>query len=110
MLPFPSCLKPAKKLLWWLLAGTSGGLSRGKIIEQLSTRPMNAHELAEAVGLDYKTVRHHLTVLQKNRLVTTMGSGYGTMYFPSELMEENRDVFLQIWHQIGKKNKKEEGQ
>ena len=70
---------------------------------------MNANELAEAVVLDYKTVRHHLTVLQKNRLVTTMGTGYGTMYFPSELLEENWDDFNQIWNQIGKKHKKDDG-
>jgi DNA-binding transcriptional ArsR family regulator len=95
-------LKPVKKLLWWLLAGTSGGTNRGKIVEKIVNGPMNANELADVLNLDYKTVRHHLTVLQKNRLLTTMGTGYGTMYFPSNLLEENIEHFNEIWEQIGK--------
>jgi DNA-binding transcriptional ArsR family regulator len=101
-------LKPAKKLLWWLLAGSSGGLNRGRIINQLRERPMNANELSDALDLDYKTIRHHLRVLQKNNLVTTMGSGYGTMYFPSDLLEEHVETFEKIWAQIGKNIKSNE--
>ena len=69
---------------------------------------MNANELSDALALDYKTIRHHLGVLKKNKLVTTMGSGYGTMYFPSELLEEHVETFEKIWAQIGKNIKKNE--
>ena len=101
-------LEQVKKLLWWLLAGTSGGLSRGRIIEVISRKPMNANEISDELHLDYKTVRHHLGVLKKNNLVTTMGSGYGTMYFPSEILEENMKYFNEIWDEIGKNKKKDE--
>lgn len=101
-------LKQVKKLLWWLLAGTSGGLSRGKIIDAISKKPMNANEIADELHLDYKTVRHHLDVLRKNNLITTMGSGYGKMYFLSEILEDNMKYFYEIWDEIGKNKKKDE--
>jgi len=101
-------LKQVKKLLWWLLAGTSGGFSRGRIISLIVKKPMNANEIADTLCLDYKTVRHHLDVLKKNNLITTMGSGYGTMYFPSEILEDNMKYFDEIWDEIGKNKKKDE--
>ena len=102
-------LKPIKRILWWLLAATSGGVSRGRIIEALIEAPMNANEISKKLGLDYKTVRHHLKVLEKNSLVTSMGEGYAKMYFISELLEQNIECFHEIWEKIGKNkiNKKE---
>lgn len=84
------------------------GLSRGRIINLITKKPMNANEIADALHLDYKTVRHHLDVLKKNNLITTMGSGYGTMYFPSEILEENMKYFDEIWDEIGENKKKDE--
>ena len=51
---------------------------------------------------DYKTTRHHLNVLEKNRLITTIGDKYGILYFSSELLEENMHFFKEIWSKIGK--------
>lgn len=95
-------MNPVKKILWWLLAATKGGLTRGRILEKLAENPMNANELAKELGLDYKTVRHHLKVLEKNSLITSMGEGYGKMYFISELLEQNMKFFHEIWEKIGK--------
>ena len=95
-----------KKLLWWILAGSAGGMNRGRILEQLFKRPQNAHELAQLLVLDYKTIRHHLRVLEKNRLITSIGSDYGKNYFPSTLLEDNMVFFDEIWNEIGKKHKK----
>jgi DNA-binding transcriptional ArsR family regulator len=92
-----------KRLLWWLLAGSVGGVNRGRILEELLQTPHNANELSKIVSLDYKTVRHHLEVLEKNRLITSTDSGYGKMFFPSELLEQNKLVFDEIWGKIGKK-------
>ena len=76
-------------------------MNRAKIIELIRNKPMNAHEIAEKLGLDYKTVRHHLKVLEKNRLVSSTGS-YGKLYFVSEMLEENIKYFNEIWDKIGK--------
>lgn len=90
-----------KKILWWLIAGTKGGINRARIIQELNKRPYNAHQLAENLELDYKTVRHHIKVLEDNNVVTASGEKYGTMYFLSSQMEENYELFKQIWHEIG---------
>lgn len=92
---------PMKKILWWLIAGTKGGINRARIIQELNKRPYNAHQLAENLELDYKTVRHHIKVLEDNNVVTASGEKYGTMYFLSSQMEENYELFKQIWHEIG---------
>lgn len=94
-----------KRLLWWLLSGSAGGSNRGRILVELFEQPRNANELAKLLSLDYKTVRHHLRVLEKNNLATYTGSGYGKMYFPSDLLEKNREYFDEIWIKIGKKMK-----
>jgi len=62
---------------------------------------MNANQLATRLGMDYKTVRHHLTVLLKNHLIVGVGDGYGMMYFISPELELNYDEFLRIWEKIG---------
>jgi predicted transcriptional regulator len=92
-----------KRLLWWLLAGSAGGLNRARILNELFIQPHNANELAKLLNLDYKTIRHHLILLEKNRLLTTTGSGYGLVYFPSDTLEEQKAIFDEIWNKIGKK-------
>ncbi|MEM2081095.1 MAG: winged helix-turn-helix domain-containing protein [Candidatus Bathyarchaeia archaeon] len=96
-----------KYILGWLIAGTRGGVTRAKIIQVLREAPQNANQLASLLALDYRTIRHHLKVLQKNRLITTAGEGYGTTYFLSPLLEENYAVFEEILNRIWKKEKRE---
>ena len=95
-------MQAVKRLLWWILAGSVGGFNRGRILEVLLMQPRNANELSQMLELDYKTIRHHLSILEKNKLVTTSGSDYGKMYFPSNMLEENVEYFNEIWGKIGK--------
>ena len=97
-----------KRLLWWLLAGSRGGVNRARIIYTLHDMPSNANQLAEQLDLDYKTVRHHLDVLVKNEAIVPQGEGYGTVYFVSDDIEANFEDFRQIWVKIGKKGIKEQ--
>ena len=93
-----------KNLLWYLIAGTKGGETRGKIIDLLNKNPSNANKIAEMLNLDYKTVRHHLEVLEKNNIITAVNKGnYGAVYFISEIMKANMSVFDEIWGRFGKK-------
>jgi DNA-binding transcriptional ArsR family regulator len=95
--------RPLKYLLGWLIAGTRGGLSRAKIIQSLNESPKNANQLATLLEMDYRTIRHHLTVLEKNKIVTSAGEGYGKTYFLSPAMEENYAAFKEIVNKIWKK-------
>lgn len=95
--------RPLKYLLGWLIAGTRGGVTRAKIIETLKETPQNANQLANMLGLDYRTIRHHLKVLEKSKIITSAGEGYGTTYFLSQAMEENYVLFEEIVNKIWKK-------
>jgi DNA-binding transcriptional ArsR family regulator len=95
--------RPFKYLLGWLIAGTRGGATRAKIIGTLKETPQNANQLAHLLGMDYRTIRHHLQVLEKNRIITSAGNGYGTTYFLSPAMEENYALFEEILKKIWKK-------
>lgn len=95
-------MESTKRLLWWMLAGSSGGINRGRIILLLRVRPYNAHQMAGELGLDYKTVRHHIDVLVENNLLISRGDGYGKMFFLSPELEADFAVFEQIWAEIGK--------
>ena len=92
-----------KNLLWYLIAGSRGGETRGKIIEFLNKDPSNANKIAEILKLDYKTVRHHLRILEKNNIIYAENKGnYGAVYFITEIMNANFQVFSDIWDRFGK--------
>lgn len=59
--------------------------------------------VATLLGMDYRTIRHHLGVLEKNRIITSAGEGYGITYFLSPVMEENYGLFEEIVKKIWKK-------
>ena len=93
-----------KNVLYWLIANSLGGFNRGRILNELLKKPQNANELSKNLKLEYKTVRYHLKVLEENKLITSVGGGYGKTYFPSEEFEGNKQYFNEIWDKIGKKS------
>jgi len=92
-----------KNVLYWLIANSLGGHNRGKILMELFKKPQNANELSKNLNIEYKTVRYHLKVLEENKIITSVGGGYGQTYFPSEDLEANKQYFNEIWDEIGKK-------
>lgn len=88
--------------MWYLIAGTRGGDTRARMINMLVQRPYNANQLSKELGMDYKTIRHHIDVLLKHNIIVTEGDKYGTMYFLSSQMEANLDEFGIIWEKIDK--------
>jgi DNA-binding transcriptional ArsR family regulator len=94
-----------KVFLWWLIAGSKGGENRARIILELNKRPYNANKLAEKLSLDYKTIRHHMDVLDENGIVKSTGEKYGALYFLSDEMERDYDTFIDIWEEFMKNDK-----
>jgi len=85
-----------RQLLTWLTTGTKGGKNRAQIIKTLKEYPKNSNQLSIRLKVDYKTIRHHLAVLEKNKLIISAGDHYSTAYFLSELMDENYGSFEEI--------------
>jgi DNA-binding transcriptional ArsR family regulator len=85
-----------KRLLWFVLGGARGGENRAKMIHELSLRPLNLNQLAEKLGVDYRTVMHHAQVLKSNSLILIEGEKYGAMYFLSPRLQASLELFSQI--------------
>jgi DNA-binding transcriptional ArsR family regulator len=85
-----------ERILWYVLGGARGGANRARMIHRLSLRPMNLNQLAEGMGVDYRTVMHHIGVLKENKLVVSQGDGYGSMYFLSPRLEAGMGSFREI--------------
>jgi len=86
--------------LWYVLAGTRGGYNRARILRRLDERPRNPNQLADALDLDYDTVRHHLDVLTDNDVVTASGDDYGAVYLPTDRTRTHWDVVEEILEEL----------
>jgi len=90
------CHPDTKRLLWYVFAGTRGGIARIKIILVLRNFPVNTNQLTRNLGLDYKAVQHHIKVLENNNLIVKTDPKYGAIRFISPLLESNLAVFDEI--------------
>lgn len=90
----------AKRLFWYLFGGSKGARNRIRIIDILRERPSNINQLSESLGLDYKGVQHHISVLEKNNLIAKAGEKYGVLYFISDYLQHNLAAYDEIRTQI----------
>jgi len=89
-----------------LLTGTRGGLNRIQILKHLKENPVNANKLAVDLNLDYKTIQHHLKVLEQNGLIVSSNKGaYGNVYFLSPYFESQYAMLDEIWAKVNKSTK-----
>ncbi|MGA3060331.1 MAG: winged helix-turn-helix domain-containing protein [Candidatus Bathyarchaeia archaeon] len=98
--------RPMRQLIGWLIIGTKGGKTRAQIIKTLKKSPQNSNQLAAHLKVNYKTIRHHIPILEKNRLIISAGDHYSTAYFLSELMEENYELFEDITSKMDETKKR----
>lgn len=94
-----------KRVMWYLFAGMRGGVTRMKMIDILIKRPYNMNQMSKELKIDYKTVQHHIKVLEENRLITSEEKKYGTIYFPSQIFEQNKSIYEEINKKLNKSKK-----
>jgi len=82
-----------RRLLWYLLGATRGGETRARLLQQLRTQPGNINQLSKRMGVEYRTVQHHIEVLKKNSLVESTGEQYGLTYFIHPWLEAHIEIF-----------------
>jgi len=83
-------------VFWSLFVGSRGAPNRIRIMSALRKRPSNRNQLAIELGIEYKSIQHHLKVLEGNNLVRKIGNHYGVVYGVSTLFENSEFVFDEI--------------
>jgi predicted transcriptional regulator len=89
-----------KNLIWYLIAGSRGGETRGRIISAIKKKPCNLNQLSKKLKLDYKSVQHHIKILEKHNLIYSQGD-YGAVFFITETFNQEISSFEEIWERFG---------
>ncbi|BBE42109.1 Transcriptional regulator, ArsR family [Conexivisphaera calida] len=69
---------------------------RARIVASLRDLPQNANQLAQNLGVNYRTITHHLRILEESGIVKSEGPRYGKIYFLTDLFQMNDDLFEEI--------------
>lgn len=96
-----------RRLLWYLIGATRGGENRARVIHELKNRPANLNQLSKRLGLEYRSIQHHIEVLKKNSLITSEGERYGLTYFLTPWVESHYGIFEEIVNKLGLKLERE---
>lgn len=91
-----------KRLMVYVFIGTRGGQNRVRIVEMLKAEPANHNRISEKLGLDYKTVQHHVKLLEENGVIVSSSKGaYGAVYFLTPYFEHHFDSVRAMWAKFG---------
>jgi len=90
-----------RRLLWFLLGASRGGMNRAKIVSTIRERPCNLNQLAKIVGIDYRSVQHHMGILLKNHLVVGSGERYGMVYSIHPWLDHHFATFEDVCGKLG---------
>ncbi len=83
-------------VLWYLLASSRGGGTRARIVRAIEERPRNPNQLAEELGMDYTTIRHHLDVLEENNVVRRAGEEYAAVYLFTDQVSDHWETVVEV--------------
>lgn len=91
-----------KRVMTYIFLGTRGGYNRVRIVELIREAPLNPNQISEKLSLDYKTVQHHIRLLEENGVIVPNAKGaYGAMYFLTPYAEKHFDAIRGMWARFG---------
>ena len=91
-----------KRIMVYVFVGTRGGQNRIRIVELLRAEPANPNRISEKLTLDYKTVQHHIKLLEENGVIVPSSKGaYGAVYFLTPYFEKYFDIVKVMWARFG---------
>jgi predicted transcriptional regulator len=85
-----------KMIFWYLFATSKGAKTRIKIINLLQRQPHNTNRISQELMMDYKAIKHHIQILEKNNIIGKFDAQYGAAFYPSTVFEENKNLFDEI--------------
>ncbi len=101
--PPASTLDPSfKRIMVYIFVASRGGQNRARITEMLREDPSNLNKISEKLNLDYKTVQHHIKILEENGVLVASSRGaYGAVYFLTPYFERHFDTIKKMWAGFG---------
>lgn len=86
----------------YVFIASRGGRNRARIADLLRSDPSNLNKISEKLSLDYKTVQHHVKVLEENGVIVPSERGsYGAVYFLTPYFEKYFDLIKEMWARFG---------
>ena len=93
----------AKKIFSQVFTGMQGRYTRLKIIKALVDEPSNVNQLAQKLDYDYKTIQRNVKILEDAQLIERTGTGYGGIFFVSDLLLKNLSALDKVLEKVDKK-------
>lgn len=88
--------KALRRAFLFSIYGTRGGPVRLTLLRILSKNRMNINQISNQLKLDYKTVQHHMRVLEKSGFVNKEALSAENVYSLSVLVSSNKDLMNEI--------------
>lgn len=79
-----------------LILQRKGGKTSVRIIDKLLIKPYNINQLSKVLGLDYKTIKHHITLIHEAEFIIQEENSYGSLYYPSKKLLKNLNEYEKI--------------
>ncbi len=101
--PMQNALDPSfRRMMVYIFVGSRGGQNRARIVDMLRGDPSNPNKISEKLQLDYKTVQHHIRMLEQNGVIVASSKGsYGAVYFLTPYFEKHFDIISRMWAGFG---------